>query len=535
MGLRDRRGARRGRAPRSRAEVAGLVVALYAAAGAAVTWPALRHGRSGFLALVEPGHGEASAGDHLQVTYQLWLVGNRLAHAATPWTDPYSFQPVSDGVTVFQGWLFGLPLWPVFATAGPVAAWNVFVLGSYVLAGGLAYGWLRSLGMPRAAALAGGLVFAVFPYRVAQSSGHLLGPISALLPGMLWAVERRRFVLAGAALVAIPLSGQLHLALGAIPLLASYALVRTRERGALINAALVVVAAVLAGLAVKDIAVEGSIAGAGRSLQAIAFFSPDWQDWVHRGLRHPPPIAPEYALFFGRLTPLLALAGLVLLIRRRDYALAALLALAVAIPVWLALGTNVPTYELLWRYVDPFRYPRVPERLMPIAALAIAALVAVAVARRPGPLVGAIVLVAVFLDLHVSVYGAAAADPGNRAYAALAGARPGLVLELPVFPAERHWNSVYLYYGIQAPRDRVGGYSTTAPPAAAARLLSLMRLNCGRGDVPADVRYVVVHGGLYRASPLVTPSCRGRAEASLRRQGWHRVARDGPITLFAPR
>src|SRR5215211_9134642 len=58
MGLRNRRGARRGRAPRSRTEVAGLVVALYAAVGAAVTWPALRHADSDFLALAEPGHGD---------------------------------------------------------------------------------------------------------------------------------------------------------------------------------------------------------------------------------------------------------------------------------------------------------------------------------------------------------------------------------------------------------------------------------------------------------------------------------------------
>ena len=48
-----------------------------------------------------------------------------------------------------------------------------------------------------ALSLAGGLVFCVFPYRVAQSTGHLLGPISALLPGILWALERRRFLVAG--------------------------------------------------------------------------------------------------------------------------------------------------------------------------------------------------------------------------------------------------------------------------------------------------------------------------------------------------
>jgi len=272
----------------------------------------------------------------------------------------------------------------------------------------------------------------------------------------------------------------------------------------------------------------------------VTYFSPDWEDFLHRDLRHPPPIAPEYALFLGRLTPLLAVAGLVVLVLRRDYALAALLGLAVAIPVWLALGTTVPTYEWLWRYVDPFRYPRVPERLMPIAALAIAALVAVAVSRRPEAVVAALVLVALFFDLRLEAYGAAAADEGNRAYAALARAEPGRVLELPLFPPERHWGGVYLYYGMQAPRERIGGYSTTAPPAAARVMDALRPLQCGAWGETRDallrrlgVRYVAVHGGLYRASPLVAPACRARAENGLRRHGWRRMARDGTIALYA--
>lgn len=460
------------------------------------------------------------------MTYQLWLVGHRLGELAAPWIDPYSFRPATEGVAVFQGWLFGLPLWPVFAGAGPVAAWNVFVLGSYALAGGLAYGWLRSLDVPRGAALVGGLVFCLFPYRVAQSTGHLLGPISALLPGVLWALERRRFGVAAAALAAIPLSGQLHLALGAIPLAVAYSAVRGHARWSAASA----VPAIAAGLAVSRVAVEGTIAGSGRSLRAVSFFSPDWQDAVVRHLRHPPPIAPEFVLFMGWLTPFVALAGLVLLLRRREDGLAALLALAVAIPVWLALGTNVPTYELLWDYLPPLRYPRVPERLLPIAGLAIAALVAVVVARRPHPVLVAAAVAVLFLDLRIPVYGAAEADAGNRANADVRGR----VLELPVFPAERHWNSVYLYYGIQRPRQRVGGYSTTAPPDAAALLRRLARLNCGVGRIPLGlgIRSVVVHRGLYRASPLVEEACARRAEAALRRQGWRVAARDGPVVLY---
>ncbi|MEX2211681.1 MAG: hypothetical protein WD689_07975 [Gaiellaceae bacterium] len=519
MGLRSHRGAGRRRARLGRPDTVGLAVALYATAGAAATWPALKHADESFLALAEPGHGEAAPGDHLQLTYQLWLVGHRLAQAATPWTDPYSFG--GEGVTVLQGWLFGLPLWPFFAAAGPEAAWNVLVLLSYPLAGCLAYGWLRSLGLPRGAALAGGLVFAVFPYRVAQSTGHLLGPISALLPATLWALERRRYVLAAAALAAIPLSGQLHLALGAIPLAIAYGAVRGRWLGA----AAAALPAIGAGLAVAQLTVEGSIAEQGRSLAAVSFFSPDWQDFLVRELRHPPPIGPEFALFMGWVTPFAALAGLVLLLRARRYGLAGLLAGAVAVPVWLALGTTLPTYELLWEYVPGFGYPRVPERLMPIAGLAIGALVAFVVARRPRPAVVAAALVLIALDLRIDAYGPAAADPDNRAYAALEGP----VLELPVFPADRHWNSVYLYYAMQQPGERAGGYSTTAPPGAARALIQLTRANCG-AERPGGP--IVLHEGLYRASPLILPECLERVKAALRRIGLRETARDGPVALF---
>src|SRR5206468_11759083 len=66
-----------------------------------------------------------------------------------------------------------LPYWPLAAALGTVLAWNVFTLLVYVAAGGLACWWLRALGVGRGAALAGGLAFAIAPYRVEQSVGHL--------------------------------------------------------------------------------------------------------------------------------------------------------------------------------------------------------------------------------------------------------------------------------------------------------------------------------------------------------------------------
>src|SRR5206468_3395505 len=115
------------------------------------------------------------------------------------------------------------------ALLGAVAAWNAFVLLTFVGAGAATALWLRSLSLPPGAALVGGLAFALAPYRVVQTAGgHLLAPVSLLLPLALFGIETRRRWLAAAALASIPLSGQVHLALGAIPFAVAYALVRRR-------------------------------------------------------------------------------------------------------------------------------------------------------------------------------------------------------------------------------------------------------------------------------------------------------------------
>lgn len=494
-----------------------------------------------FLALEEPGGGGAAPGDHLQVSYQLWLAGHNLVRGELPWTDPYSFQPVAEPTAVFLGWLFGLPWSAVAAVAGPVMAWNAFTIGSYVLAGGAACAWLRELRLPPAAALAGGLAFALAPYRVAQSTGHLLGPVAALLPLALYAFERgrrgsRRWWLgSAAALAAIPLSGQLHLALGAIPFLLAYVTARTRERAALVAAGGAAAGAAGAGLLVWAVTIRGSIAEGGRSLRAVSFYSADPQDFVAPHMRQ----GMEQLVFLGWVTPLLALGGLALLVRARRHSLAAVLGLGALVPALLALGTNLPTYELLWRHVPGFGFPRVPARLMPIAVLCIAALVAFALARFRSPRVALLALVLLAVDLRVPIYGASAADEGNRAYTALRDAPAGRLLELPVFTPGRHYAGVYLYYRLQAPRAGPAGYSTVAPVQADAALRRLLPLSCGRWGSGRErflrelgVRYVAVHAGLYETARGMDSGCRARAEQALRQHGYRLLSRDGAVAMY---
>jgi hypothetical protein len=492
----------------------------------AATWPAVQHARSHFLSGGAPSHGDASPGDHLQTLWHYWLVGHQLEHGRAPWHDPYTFQPEAKPQPNYAGWPFGLLFWPLGAIFGLVAGWNLLQLVIYVLAGLVTYAWLRELGLPRGPALAGGLVFAIAPYRVQQSVGHLLGPISIMLPLSLWAFERGWFWLSALALASIPLSGQVHLALGAIPFVIAYALVRRRDRRAVIGTAAGAVLAIGAGLLVRETLIKGSTESGGRKLAEITHYSANVGDFVSRSID---PGRSEQFVFLGWLTPLLALAGVVALVAARRYAVAAVLALGVVIPVVLALGTNTPLYEPLWHALPPFRFPRVPERLLPIACLCISALVAFALARVR-PLFAVLVIPLLFVDLHVHAYRESAVGHPDRA----AYHGPGRVLELPVFDPSVDYGSVYLWYDTSSRRGRPSGYATTAPRSAKRTADRLQRLNCGdwSGNTAAlldrlDVRAIAFHLGLYKSADPAW-----FALQALQAHGWHAQRRAGSVFLL---
>ena len=293
-----------------------------------------------------------------------------------------------------------------------------------------------------------------------------------------------------------------------MPFFLVYALCRSRSRWLVAGALAAVAAAACAALLVAELNISGSISSGGRALQEVAHYSATGLDLVTRHRRH----GPESFVFLGWLTPILALAGLVLLVRGRRLGLALALGIGAIVPIVLALGTHCPLYGWVWHHFPPLRYPRVPERFMPVACLAIAALVAVAVARiaRGAALVAVVAVVLLFADLRlgVSSYRSVRADSANAAYAALRSQPPGRLLELPVLHPSVAHGSLYLYYDMQARRERPSGYSTVAPKAAATLALRLEPLSCGEWRpgterVLADlgVRYVALHGGIDRRSP----------------------------------
>ena len=484
MAVPNRRGAGLRRAARGRAGAVAVAVALYAGAGVVALAPGLRDASSHFLAYGKPRpHDAVTPGDYLQTTYNLWLPGEQLAHGRVPWQDGYSFRPESPPRTNYAAWPFAIVFWPLHALLGAVGAWNAFVFLTYVGAGGFAALWLRSLGLGLGAALVGGLAFTLAPYRSIQTSGgHLLGPISMLLPLALYAVERRLDWLAIAAVAAIPLSGQVHLALGVLPFFAAYALVRRRSWAALAGA---VAGAAAGGLVYLD-EIRGSAGASGRRFAEVERYSAELPDLFTRHARH----GFETFVFVGWALPVAAIVGAVLL-ARREPRLAAVVGAGAVVPVLLALGANTPLYEPLWRVLPGLHETRVPGRLLPISALSLAAFAAVAVDRVRWRWTAVVAAVLVAADLRIDPYTPLPADDHNAAYAVLSAAPTGRLLETPVVLPERQEGTVYLYYAMQAHRQRPLGYSTTAPPAAVRAARRLRASPTGGTAWRLGVRYLI--------------------------------------------
>lgn len=488
------------------------------------------------------------------------MFGDQIEHGRAPWRDPYQFRPESKPTANPAVWPYGIAFWPLYHLFGFVLAWNLFVLFTFVAAGLCALAWLRELRLPRGPAVAGALAFEIAPYRTVQSAGHLLGPIAVLLPLSLWSLERGRrgsplwLLLSAVAVASIPLSGQAHLAIGAVPFYAAYALVRLpavarRMWLYLTGAGLGVLLSVGAGILIDRAVVQGSINGQGRSLSSVAAYSADWLDFVTRHERH----GSESFVFLGWATPLAALVGLYALARTGRRLLGALLGVGAVAPMLLALGTNTPLYRPVHAVVPGLQYPRVPERIMPVACVAVAALAAFALelvldghvrgltpARAwTATAVAALAVVVVGADLHVQALRASAADAGNKAYAALRnGPRDARLLEVPVFLPDIHYGSVYQYYDMGPRRERPTGYSTTAPVIGDMVARKLRPLNCGdwttrpgRWLRRLGVREIAFHRGLF----VLNPAAPGRAWFAWRGlvlHGYRPWAQDGDVTIL---
>ncbi len=297
------------------------------------------------LLCLRPGWGDLSSaiapdlGDPLfNLSILKWGAGQWAAGLPDYWSAPFFF-PLERTITLSDHLLGPSAFVALFTALVPnaVAAYNFLFLSSFVLSGLATFWVLRQCGLGRAAAFAGGLIFAFSPFRMDQRS-HLQILLAQWVPLVLWFWDRLLAERTGKKAVLFLLFYALHLSGGNylaymihLPMAAILA-VRARElRSELFSRrSLAVLAPVALGCILLLAAVfypytvpTGLDLERGMSewrhwgASAVSYFMPGISNWYFGdtlwSLQR-----PENTLFAGFLPTLLAVMGLAGLWRERE-------------------------------------------------------------------------------------------------------------------------------------------------------------------------------------------------------------------------
>ncbi len=199
----------------------------------------------------------------------------------------------------------------------------------------------------------------------------------------------------------------------------------------------------------------------GWAFRDVILFSPRLAEFADR--------AGGSALYPGVVACVLALVGLAASPARGIAfvgALCAVLALGSRAPQW------IPLYRVAFEVVPFFGMIRQPTKFVAVAGLALALgagwgteVVRRRLGARLGTLAATAVLAGVLLDYRNLVpFGLSALPSENRVYSVVAErARGTNLLELPLWPGDSHYSSLYLYWALRTGVPTINGYSPFAP------------------------------------------------------------------------
>jgi hypothetical protein len=411
-------------------------------------------------------------------------------------------------------------IWPL---AGLVPAYNATLLLSTLLTGLVTFGWLRRHTRWPLLAAAGALAYTFTPNHMFQLTSHFNAVMWWAFPAAAWAFEvalerhraggrwlRPALTLAAVVLL-VGLSGEYHLALYLVALLAFLALwslagAALARRPLPLGPALAALAAAAATtgyvLVAFHLGFKGTVAGENGTWSQVVLYAPA-SPWAL--VRKTFGTQGEGLIYVG--WPLLALAAAGALValgsgwrrqRTLAYAVLALPLLLLTYGPRAEVGPFRP-YRFLFDHLPFLSLQRVPERLMVVTAMVLVLLAVVAVDALAGPLAGggwvrrlgavALLLATVLLlvDYRVSESRLQPDLADNRVVAALraAGDGAGPILGVPVLGPAVTWNSASTYLAAQSRRRALNAYNQTPAPWLADRLARLEPLNRGVADPAA--------------------------------------------------
>ncbi len=460
-------------------------------------------------------------GDHVQVTYYLWLWWDGIVHGHLPFVDPYQFVLTGHRTVIVLGWPLVLLFVPVTAIAGPVAAFNATVVVGFFASAVCAYLLARALGISRAGGLVAALAYAFAPWRLVQS-GHIGTYLGFLPPLILYLAERalrserdnRRWAWGcAAAYVSLAASGDLHTTLYTTPLLVTFVIVRAigvpRER---LRSLLLPAVVLVAGSAfVLGAQYEFLLAHESHNPNAVNInLAPGYAPRIS-GLFHPRHGSEQYD-YPGAVIALLAVLGAIgAFITKRTRALSVWLVAVIGIAYVVAFAPAfAPAFKLM-KALPLTGFIRVPGRDLVVAVLALALLagfgISVLERRWSAWFVLPIALVLLVADVNLASGSFTYTSAGDNVLAAVP--KNAAVMDLPPFPPWHHGGSRYMLDLTRHPGARASGYNVLVPDD----VWNAQQQTWTLATVPVDAcawkrlathmgfRYTAVHADLFGPPP----------------------------------
>ncbi|MEA3369402.1 MAG: hypothetical protein U9Q24_03505, partial [Candidatus Ratteibacteria bacterium] len=275
----------------------------------------------------------------------------------------------------------------------------------------------------------------------------------------------------------------------------------------------------------KNVELGVSIARKGRDLSEVRLYSPGIKDLFSRG-----NVDAEKNIYLGMVSLALAFLGFIFSSCRsasstnqyEEKINRLFFAGGLLISAILALGPSLndffPLYNFCYKFIPYFNYPRVPGRIIAISFLCLSVLAGNGVKeiiafisrirkevfkKAVLVIVGISLCFGIFLDCHSnSNAGICLFDKKNRIYEIIReNAGDKKVLELPLWPGDTAWTSIYLYYVTLTQVKIINGYYPLVPQEYVDRIFyPLISLNLG--DISQaqyeflkklGVKYIVMH------------------------------------------
>ncbi len=381
----DRRGAPPAARPVTRGEVAGSLVG-HMALVVLMSWPLASD--PAHLGVIDRPDGRLNA------WIQAWDSHALLHDPLTLFQAPI-FHPLPDALAFSENLLVPAVLSLPFQAGGPVLAYNMALLGSFVLSGLGAQLLVRRVSGGKVAAFVGGAIFAVGAHRWIRLA-HLHAQVTLFLPFALLALDRfwerrtvRRALLVG---VLLALQGLSSVYLGAITALATVVAVvlaaiggLTRRDATKLALGFALAAAIMAP-AVQPYLRMRAFQGMEWSLEEVSTYATTLSSYAAGGTRlwgpltqrHIDPDVVRDTTFPGLTVLVLGLMGLTRAPRR--YRAVAIVASGAAI--LFSLGPQTGFYRFLYDHLVFVRGIRALSRFSLVPVLALSVLAALALGRR---------------------------------------------------------------------------------------------------------------------------------------------------------